>query len=281
MAIKSPYPFNTIVTAITFNSRTAAIFYESERFVKLLGAKWVLVHAGEKKSEKVSVIDSLCKKSTIQPTIVWKEGNVVDVVAKVCIEYNADLLLAGAIKRENMFKFYLGSISREICRKVSCSVLLLTEPLKENNPLHRIIVSSPWNESAGKVLETAAYVASNYQPCELIIVKENRSHKLVSSVTLEEPENESDFRLKSVELESEMLETDLKSCSNLANVPYRTEILNGKPGFALKYFAQETKGDLLCISGNELYGNILDRIFTNEIEYILEDIPCALLIVKA
>lgn len=276
-----PYPFHTILTAIAYSPRLEANLNEAARFCSLLGARWILVHAGSYSSEKEAILNEILNRipNLKKPELVWEEGNPLDVMMSCVRKYNVDLVIAGAIQRENILKFYVGSISREICRKCPCSVLLLTEPKAENNPLHKIIAVAPAENEAPRVLETAAYVAKHYMDCDLTIVKEQRAHKLMQSLGSESGE-EDHYKEQSLKIEKEMLEKDLQACTNLEGISYKTEILEGKPGFAINRFSRISGADLLCINGKEGHGGIWDRIFTNDLEYILEDIPCTLLLVK-
>ncbi len=277
-----PYPFKTILTAVAYSPRLEANLNEAARFCNLLGAKWILVHAGDKTQEKEQKLNAILGRIpfSLSPKIVWEEGNPVEVVIETCEKYNVDLIIAGALQRENILKFYIGSISREICRKSPCSVLLLTEPKSENNPLHKILVDAPANDEASLIIETSAYVAKHYTDCELTVAKEQRAHRLVNSLSTENDTNAVHYKDQSLKMEQEMLEEDLKGCSNLEGTSYKTVILEGKPGHAINYYARKSGADMLCVIGFEKKGNILDRIFTNDLEYILEDIPCTLLIVK-
>jgi nucleotide-binding universal stress UspA family protein len=280
--IKRPYPFKTILTAIAYSPRLEANLNEAARFCNLLGAKWILVHAGEKTTEKerklLNIINAL--PYSLSPKIIWEEGSPVEIVLENCEKFSVDLIIAGAMQRENLLKFYVGSISREICRKASCSVLLLTEPKSANNPLHKILASAPSNDEANVVIETAAYVAKNYKDCELTIAKEQRVHRLVTSLSESGGENIDHYKDKSLLFEKEMLADDLKKCSNLGEINYKSVVLDGKPGYAINNYARKIGADMLCVAGKEKQGTILDRIFTNDLEYILEDIPCTFLIVK-
>ena len=43
-------------------------------------------------------------------------------------EKKIDLLILGAVKREQILKYYVGSIARKITRQAKCSILLLIKP---------------------------------------------------------------------------------------------------------------------------------------------------------
>ena len=89
-------------------------------------------HSTNKPTCEIGTINfSRCKyESTYKPKNVelhWKTGNPVETLIKICQTFEIDLLLLGALKREKMLKYYLGSIARQITRKAPCSVLLTVD----------------------------------------------------------------------------------------------------------------------------------------------------------
>ena len=57
--------------------------------------------------------------------------------------------------------------------------------------------------------------------------------------------------------------------------------IKGKPGYAISKFSKDKKADLLVINSPDTHLNVFDRIFAHDIEYILADLPCNLLIVHS
>ena len=60
--------------------------------------------------------------------IIFKPGDPVSAILSAAKENSIDLLILGALKRENFLKYYVGSIARKITRQAQCSVLLLIGP---------------------------------------------------------------------------------------------------------------------------------------------------------
>ena len=58
-----------------------------------------------------------------------------------------------------------------------------------------------------------------------------------------------------------------------------TKLLYGKAGNEIKNFAIENEIDLLIIHSPYKKLTLLDRIFQHDIEYLLEDLPCDILMV--
>ena len=67
-------------------------------------------------------------------------------------------LLLGAFKRENFFKYYVGSIARKITRQAKCSILLLIKPSIERLPCQHIVVNGLKDPKTEQTIATAFYV---------------------------------------------------------------------------------------------------------------------------
>ena len=59
----------------------------------------------------------------------------------------------------------------------------------------------------------------------------------------------------------------------------KKRVIFGKPGHSIHVFANSCKPDLLVVNSPNKHLGILDRLFPHDLEYLLEDLPCNLLIV--
>jgi nucleotide-binding universal stress UspA family protein len=57
--------------------------------------------------------------------------------------------------------------------------------------------------------------------------------------------------------------------------------IKGKPGFAVRQYAESKKADLLVINSPDIQYGLIDRIFTHNMEYIMEELPCNVLVVHS
>ena len=78
----------------------------------------------------------------------------------------------------------------------------------------------------------------------------------------------------------ETLQTIIDKC-DIGNVKLSNKIVKGKPGYAISNFSRDKKADLLIINSPDTHLNVFDRIFAHDIESILADLPCNLLIVHS
>jgi nucleotide-binding universal stress UspA family protein len=74
---------------------------------------------------------------------------------------------------------------------------------------------------------------------------------------------------------------DLIKTVDPKEVEIRLETVNGKPGFAISNYAKNQKADLIVFNSPDTHLGLFDRIFTHDIEYVLADLPCNLLIVHS
>ena len=65
------------------------------------------------------------------------------------------------------------------------------------------------------------------------------------------------------------------------NLKINEKIIKGKHGYAIRQYAETKKADLLVINSPDTHLTFLDRIFTHDIEFILAELPCNLLIVHS
>lgn len=278
------YPFETIAVAISFSPRCQPILGEARRLSDVFGASLLLLHIGEKTAEKEQELDDMMLKEGVDPNqsrVIWMEGDPVDTILKLCKLNIVDLLVLGALEKENLFKFYLGSIARNISRKAKCSVLLLTSPEEQPQKYKKIVVNGVANPKTVHTINTALYFAKSLKVKDLTIVNEVD----VSGLAMAIADNTTAPQTKEIkknftEESEETLHMILQKCDK-GDVKVTDKNIKGKPGYAISKFAKDKKADLLVINSPDTHLNLFDRIFTHDIEYILADLPSNLLIVHS
>ena len=266
------YPFETIAVAIAFSPRLEAVLSEATRLSQQLHSKLVLIHVGDKTSVKEEYLDSLTAKLNINPNqlrIIWTEGDPIDTILKLCKLNVVDLLVLGALEKESLYRYYVGSIARKISRNAKCSVLLITQPSTISNKPRKIMVSGEDNPKTIHSLNTALYIASNYNVKEITLIKE---------INTKEESHRENINLRENELQK--LHKLAAKCER-NNVIIHERVIEGKPGLSIANYTRIQKADMLVINSPDKQLNFLDRIFTKEIEHILADLPSSLLIVHS
>lgn len=278
------FPFETIAVALAFSPTLEAVLSEAKRLADKLHSNLILLHVGQKTQEKEAQLDTTLEKLGIDANhtrVIWMEGEVVETILKLCKLNIVDLLIIGALERESIVKFYLGSVARSLSRKAKCSVLLLTRPSVESSKPKRIIVNGVDNSKTIHTINTSLYIAKHYNVKEITVVKEVHVPGLAMTVAADTTAPEaSQLRKSFSDEENQKLHHVIEQC-NLDAVVVNEKVVTGKPGYAISKYAKTKKADLLVINSPDTHLNLLDRIFTHDIEYILADLPCNVLIVHS
>lgn len=278
-----PFPFKTIATAFAFSPYAEANLHESTRIAQMLNAKLIIIHVGKQTTSKVDKLNLLLSQTDIDRQKVqleFREGDPVKTILSSCEENDVDLLIAGAEKKENLLKFYTGSVARKLCRKAKCSILLLTDRSVIRNKCEEIVVSGDDHRKTETTVKTANYFGKVLGAEHITIVDEIDPRKAASSadddIQLEETVRKRKA-VKKKELERICkLEKELEEDKCL---PVNHKCIFGKPGYTISHYASVNKADLLVMNSPDTELGIIDRVFPHDLEYVLSDLPCCLMIV--
>jgi nucleotide-binding universal stress UspA family protein len=278
------YPFETIAVAISFSPSCLPILMEAKRLADICGAALLLLHIGEKSAEKDQQLDEMMAKAGVNPNhsrVIWMEGDPVDTILRLCKLNIVDLLVLGALEKENLLKFYIGSIARNISRKAKCSVLLLTNPSSQAQKFKKIIVNGAENPKTIHTINTALYLAKHLKIKDVTIVNEVHLPGLAMAIADDSTAPEAkEIKRNITENFTENLHSLIDKC-DAGDIRITDKIVKGKPGYAISKYASDKKADLLVINSPDTQLNLFDRIFTHDIEFILADLPCNVLIVHS
>ncbi len=279
-------PFGTIAAAIAFSPNMEANIYESVRIKEMLGDRLILIHISDREEEGERCFQQILLKTGCNVkgvTIVCETGDTVSAILKVTEEYRVDLLIAGALPREGILKYYMGSIARKLARKSNCSILLMIRPDKLENTCSKIVVNGVNHPKTPYTVKTAVQVAKNLGSSELIIVEE-----LDPSASGENYDGDEQLekmikmqwklRKKGIERIQKIIDSlppDIKTLSISKNVIF------GKKGYTIGHFTQAACADLLVMNSADTKLGFLDRIFPHDLEYILWELPSDILIVHS
>lgn len=278
------YPFETIAVAVSFSPRCLPVLAQAKYLADVLKATLILIHIGEKNREKERQLDELMNKLGMDDShyrVIWMEGEPVETILKLCKLNMVDLLVLGALEKENVLKFYLGSIARKISRKAKCSVLLLTNPTEQPHKYKKIVVNGVENPKTVHTICTAFYLAKHLHTKDITIVSETNLPGLTMAIADDStaPEAKEIKKQLNEEIE-ENIYSIIKKCDT-TGINVSNKNIKGKPGYAISKYAKDRKADILVINSPDTHLNLLDRIFTHDIEYILANLPCNLLIVHS
>lgn len=275
--------FRKIGVAIAFSPRIKGILSEAARFKKLWNADLVLIHVGNHGENEENTLQRLLQETNLTGEngvkVVWQKGKPVEQILATCKQEGVDLILAGALKKENLLKYYIGTIALKILRKADCSVLMLTDPSETPRHFKNIVVNaedSPYVEDA---LATACFIGLKDDATWLHVVREIKMYGLTMSASEQCSEEEyDDLRQNLVKDEVQKVEKILQRIPH-EGLKLNIKLVSGKSGFELSKFSQRKQADLLIIGGSPRKFSFFDRVFPHDQEYIFADLPCNLLIV--
>jgi hypothetical protein len=243
------------------------------------------MHIGERTRTKEAKLDEVIRKLGIdekKTRVIWHEGNPVMTLLELCKLNIVDLLIVGAMRKENMLRFYLGSVARKISRKAKCSVLLLTEPNTEGTRFKKIIVNGAENPKTVHTINTAVYFAKHMRAKDITVATEVHQPGLAMTMASDSTAGQaSKIRKEFSEGELNKVHDIVTNVSQREGVEISEKQIKGKHGYAISQYSQSKKADLLVINSPDQTYGIIDRIFTHDMEYILEDLPCNVLIVHS
>lgn len=274
--------YHKIALAIAFSPRMEALIAEAKRLKDIFGTELVLIHVGEKTEALESKLNDTLDKVGLDPIAVktiWEPGKPAKKILQVCDAEQVDLLVAGALKSESLVNYYIGSIARKIIRKSKCSVLTLIEPLEKPTPFSKVVINGTQHEQTPFVIEKGLDWCKIDGAKQVHVVNEIKMYGMKMATAGEGSEEEvSSVRKKLVAEEITYVEDILKTMDK-GVLKVNVKITCGKWAIELAKFAEDIKADLLIV-GDEGKLGFLDRLFPHDLEEILSNLPCNLLIIK-
>lgn len=274
---------HTIGLAIAFSPTAEHMLAEADRLALQFKARLVLIHVGEHGPKEEQLMQSLLASRNISRdliTVRWETGEAAHAILKACDGEKIDLLLAGALKKENLLHYYLGTIARHIMRRANCSVLLLTNPMIEPKGIKNIVVDAGESLHVEESISLACQFGKKEKGSWIHIVRELKMYGLAMSASDQSSEDEyENIRHGMVREEIEKVEILLKKIQH-DDLKINIKVVAGKSGFELAQFARRKQADLLVVSAPPRRFKFFDRLFTHDLEYVFADLPCDLLIVQ-
>ena len=271
-----------ILIGIAFSPNLKPNIFEAIRMANMFGAQLVGVHVGEKTNKKQNQLADLileAPKLKYPIKTVWQKGKPVDVILNTAVNEKIDLLVLGALQQENLYKYYVGSVAREITRKASCSVLLLIKPSVERVKCNHIVVNGLKDKRTTETIE-ASFLVSKALECKRITIVEEISQREI------EVKVSDDYSLRKANINKEKLKrredsrvNKILGNINTEGISVKIQSIFGKRGYSIGHYAKVKRADLLVMNAPSKT-SILDRIFPHDIEYILTELPTDVLIVK-
>ena len=277
--------YNTVVVGVAFSPNLKANVFEALRMSVLFEAILVMVHVGEKTNEKEASLGKVISGfngAVPNYRVLWKAGKPAEVLLGACIGENADLLILGAVKREGLLKYYLGSVARKLTRKAPCDVLLLIKPSVDRVACSSGVVNGLAHPKTKEAIDRAFYVLSTLGAQKLTIVEEIPEDSVAIKV-----DDDRSLRKSTIAKERIELRENSRVLGLLSHIPKNiketlevvVQPIFGRRGYSIGHYARVTRADLLVMNAPSKL-TLLDRLFPHDLEYILSDLPTDVLIIR-
>ena len=279
-------PFKKLLFGFAFSPSLKANVFEVNRLASFLNASLVFVHIGSKTDEKEQQFHSILEECSDVPTNVelfWREGRPVNSLIDICKELDVDLLLLGALKREKMVKFYLGSIARELTRKAPCSVLLMLNPSVERHPCKHIVVNGFDSPQTKETIEAAFEVGQALKSEKITLVEEVSESRVAVAVSDDRSLRKATLRKEKINREEKLRVVDIVKkipAQTVQGLNWTTQSIFGRRGYSIGHYARVVRADLLVMNAQE-ESSFLQRFFPKDLEHILAELPTDVLIVQS
>jgi len=279
---KKDLVFKKIGIAIAFSPRLEALIAEAAKMQVGLKSEMVFIHVGNKSEEDVKTINEYLEKYNLlnNSKLIWQEGETVETILNICNEEQLDLLVAGALEKESLIKYIMGSVARKLSRKIKCSMLMLTEPKIESSPLKSIVVEGSNNPKTENTIAVAIEIAKAFKVKNVDVIQETDLNKAVLIRSDEFKENEVAKHKENLIEEEDKRLNYILSCNDCGDIKINIDRIEGKPGYIISKYAREHHADLLILNSPDRKLNLIDRVFPTDIEFALADLPCNLLLVN-
>ena len=230
-----------------------------------------------KRSEKKEALLQDILKEGPQVTndvkLLFQTGAPVDVILNVCEQEKIDLLILGALQKENIYKYYVGSIARKLTRKAPCSVLLLIKHSVVRIPCKHIVVNGLKDPKTAETMATSFYVSQELGCKKITIVEEITQREIHVKVNDDISLRRASIAKKALKREDIRVKDIFDTFDTRIKKEYRVrnQSIFGKRGYSIGHYARVVRADLLMMNAPNKT-RYLDRIFPHDMEYILSEL---------
>jgi nucleotide-binding universal stress UspA family protein len=276
--------FSHIAVTIDFSPYMEGTLAEGRRLSQLYGAALSVIHIGEDDLQQKKRLQKALRNTGINPQEVqlfWQTGEPVEEIMTIARDQKIDLLVAAANEKKNLVEYYTGSVARNMIRQAPCSVLLCVRQGEQTPGYRKIIVKAGEMEESKKSMPAACLLAQQEKAEILHIVKQVNMYGFTMAVASQDPAEEyQETKEKLYEDEIKEVEQVLEE-SPVEDLPIDIKVVKEKYGPALVRISQETAADLLIMAAPEREPGFMEKVVPTDLEYLLKDLPCNLMLVQA
>jgi hypothetical protein len=139
----------------------------------------VFVHVGRDDQEtrqRLAQVFALADMAPPEDDLIVREGRPDLVLLKAAKEYDADMIVLGALERDNVVSELIGSTARRVARRAECSVFLLVGSVDEQAAWHTVVASVEFDEASMEMLNRIASLANTSPSARIHVIREYDPH---------------------------------------------------------------------------------------------------------
>jgi nucleotide-binding universal stress UspA family protein len=267
--------YKNIAVASTFSPRFEAVLAEAKRVRDRLGTNLSLIHVGQRSEETMGKFrDALARlQLPTDSTVHYGQGDPAEVILKIILQHDIELVVAGALEKEVVLHPFLGNVARRLVREAGCSLFLFTKPQASAKPLRRIVFLVTDLEDAQRAFAQALQLA-RVERCERLYVI--RVVTTFDQARAAMPAAQNEGRSRSFEDEELALEQFVLQ-AGATDVPIEVRCLRGNTRFAAADFVHSIEADLLVVPAP--HANPTEHL-PNQIAWLTDVIPCNLWLIR-
>jgi len=252
--------YERVGVASNFSPTFAAVLAEAAHFAGRHGASLEIVHAAEYDAGK----ENRFRKALARPAeIRWVQGDTpAQAIIGAAERFDYQLLIAGALYRENAERPFTSSVARDLLSRASCDVLLLPHPAEQPQPIHSVVFAlEPGRDESGFLQAAIAAL----QPRRVTIVAVETPFAAAIAASRGESLQNLDEWLEKIALsiDSDALEIDAR-------------VVTSNTGYALCDVVEGLAADLLVVRSRAGHGSLPAHM-----SWLYQVIPTRLLLVRS
>lgn len=248
--------YRKAAVASTFSPTFAAVLAEAKCFAGHCDSSLDILHAAARTDEKEARFREVLGDAA---AIRWLEKESPSA-ALLSVAQDYELLIAGALQREDGERHFTSSVARDLLRSAPCDLLLVPRPMELAVPPAHIVLALDPGEEARDLL---ARVVRNLRPARVTMAVTHTPFAAAIAASRGETPTDLDAWL-------EGLAAGLEDC----DVELDERVVRSNTGYNLCDTVEGLKADLLIVKANETGSLPL------HMNWLFQVIPTRLLVVK-
>ncbi|HNW58438.1 MAG TPA: universal stress protein [bacterium] len=271
--------FQRALVALALSPHLPAVLNHSCHILKPLGAEAVFLHVGPNTAAARQRLGAAIAASAFsggpEPRLIIQPGQPVEVIAATARSEHADLIVAGAPKKESLLRHFLGSVAAQLAAVTPCSLLLMTDPAVTPEPIFRVHCAVEYDRPAHFAVRVAITLARYLHSRELVLTHSFRApewEKTPPQGAMTETRryyHRQDLRLKR-----------FLSRFPSQGVSCRAQCFQEQTVNSTLAFARDVNANLLVLPSSRRQNGVWDRLLKNNLNNLLQALPEAILLTR-